>query len=96
MNLPVRGGTERFEIDPGQSVREGAVVIRRQGVDEEIGVAIDQCRRRLELPGLALDQGAAGVVELGLAGGPAPRPEPGARGGCRSRRRPACPTGRRS
>ena len=52
-----------------RSAKRG-VVVGRQAVQEEAGIARDQRRGRLELPRLALDQGAPGVV--GLLGGRGP------------------------
>ena len=49
---------------PSRSAKPG-VVVGRQAVEEEARVAGDQRRGGLEVPGLALDQGAAGVVEFG-------------------------------
>ena len=61
-----------FEVDLREPLREGGVMIDGQVVDEEAGVTVDQSGGGLELPGLAFDQGPAGVVELGLLGGRPP------------------------
>ncbi|MGO9289397.1 MAG: hypothetical protein ACLQIJ_11685, partial [Polyangia bacterium] len=68
VDLPVQGGVQGIEIDPGETVGKVDVVVWRQAVDEEVGVPVHQGAGGLELAGLALDQGAPRVVQLGLGG----------------------------
>src|SRR5208337_4850459 len=68
VDLPVQGGVQGIEIDPGETVRKVAVMVWRQAVGEEIGVPVHQGPGGLELAGLALDEGAPRVVQLGLGG----------------------------
>src|SRR5271157_438239 len=68
VDLPVQGGVQGIEIDPGETVGKVDVMVWRQAVDEEIGVPVHQGPGGLELAGLALDEGAPRVVQLGLGG----------------------------
>src|SRR5208337_4878647 len=71
VDLPVQSVVQGIEIDPGETVGKVDVMVWRQAVDEEIGVPVHQGPGGLELVGLALDQGAPRVVQLGLGGWPA-------------------------
>ena len=68
MDLPVQGVVQGSKIDPGETVGKVDVMIWSQTVDEEIGVLVHQGPGGLELAGLALDEGAPRVVQLGLGG----------------------------
>ena len=68
VDLPVQDGVQGNQIDPGEPFGKVDVMVWRQAVDEEIGVPVDQGGGGLELAGLALDEGAPRVVQLGFRG----------------------------
>ncbi len=97
-DVPTRGGKHRIQGDGRQAFGQAAVLVGRQSVQKQTGVAGDQGRRGLEMTRLALDQGAAGIRELvpgrrarraspgfPVAGRPAPGPG-GSTGGTRTPR----------
>lgn len=63
---------EGRQVDISHSFGEAGVVVDWQVVDDKAGVSIHEGRGCFELPGLALDERAACVVQLGLTGGATP------------------------
>ena len=71
IDVRLRAGDSASRSISAEAFGKVGVVIRRQTVNDQAGVSVHEGTGGLELARLALDQRAAGVVELGLARGPA-------------------------